>query len=174
MLGIDLTRSLGGAGFWLEAAHTFADALAANETPGAEDYFRATVGLDHRLGENTYGFAEYHFNQAGSDQTTGYVSSMGSTAFTEGSGYLLGRHYFIPGVVQQITPLLSGGFQALWNLSDRSAYLSPSVEYNFAENIYLAGGAFIGIGPRASASDGIGSEFGLYPSIFFGSFRLYF
>jgi hypothetical protein len=174
MFGVDLARSIGGAGFWLEAAHTFADALSEDETPGAEDYFRATVGLDYSLGENTYGFVEYHFNQAGSDETTEYISSTGHTAFTEGSSYLLGRHYLIPGVIHQITPLLSGGLEALWNLSDRSAYLAPSLEYNFAENVYLAGGAFVGIGPSPSLTDGIGSEFGLYPSIFFGSFRVYF
>ena len=48
------------------------------------------------------------------------------------------------------------------------------LEYNIAEDIYLKGGSYIGIGPGPRSSVQPGSEFGSYPNIFYGSFRYYF
>jgi len=174
MLGLDLTRPLGGAGVWLEAAHTFADALTDKDSPGATDFFRASVGGDYSLSDHTYGFAEYHFNQAGADDPSEYLDRLAETAYTEGGVYLLGRHYLIPGVVHQFSPLISGTAELLWNLSDGSLYLAPSVEYNVREDIYLAGGFFVGLGESPDAPAGARSEFGTYPDIFYSSFRYYF
>lgn len=174
MLGVDLTRAIGGAGFWLEAAHNFADALTDEITPGAEDFFRVTVGSDYSFGGETYAFIEYHFNQAGANDPGQYFGNAAHTAYTEGSTYLLGRHYLIPGVSYQVTPLISATLETLCNLSDWSAYMAPSVEYNIAENIYLAGGAFVGVGKSPDLLAGPRSEFGSYPDIFFTSFRVYF
>ncbi len=173
LIGFDLTRAIGGAGFWLETAHTFADALAGEDSPGDEDFFRATLGCDYSFGD-TYGFVEYHFNQAGETDPREYLGNTTRTAYLEGSTYLLGRHYLIPGLVRQVTPLLTATLETLWNLSDGSAYLAPSAEYNLAENIYLAGGAFIGVGKGPNLLEGTRSEFGSYPDILFTSFRVYF
>ena len=66
------------------------------------------------------------------------------------------------------------------NLNDGSVTLSPMLEYNIAENIYLGGGAYIGIGKRpelvdiASRAFSFHSEFGAYPAMFYTSFRVYF
>jgi hypothetical protein len=174
LLGLDLTRPLGGAGVWLEAAHTFADALTGKDSPDAADFFRASVGCDYSLSGKTYGFAEYHFNQAGADDPSEYIDRLAETAYTEGATYLLGRHYLIPGVVHQLSPLISGTAELLWNLSDGSFYLAPSVEYNVSENIYLAGGFFVGLGESPDVRAGARSEFGTYPDIFYTSFRYYF
>lgn len=173
MLGLDFTRSVGGAGVWLECAHTFTDALSDHDTD-SRDYFRATLGADYSLGENTYGFAEYHFNQAGADDAKEYLERLTTTAYTDGSVYLLGRHYLIPGVSHQISPLLTGNLEILSNLSDWSVYLAPGLEYNIAENIYLAGGAYIGLGREPSLAETARSEFGTYPDLFYTSFRVYF
>jgi hypothetical protein len=51
------------------------------------------------------------------------------------------------------------------------------VEYNFAQDIYLSAGGFIGIGKRPETEDEetqFRSEFGGYPTLFFSSFRIYF
>ncbi|MCK4572768.1 MAG: hypothetical protein KAU36_00285, partial [candidate division Zixibacteria bacterium] len=106
MIGLDITRSVGGAGVWLEGAHTFSGALKSDRSADACDYFRGTLGCDYSLGNNTYGFVEYHFNQAGADDPQEYLGNIVHTAYTDGSVYLLGRHYFIPGVVHQLTPLI--------------------------------------------------------------------
>ncbi len=174
MLGLDVARSIGGAGFWLEAAHTFADALAAQDSPGGEDFFRATVGCDYSLSGTDYLMLEYHFNQAGSDSPDQYATGATRIAYTEGSTYLLGRHYLIPGANVQLTPLVTASLETLWNLSDGSIYVAPGLEYNLAENVYLAGGAFVGLGSEPALQTGLRSEFGSYPDTFHTSFRVYF
>ena len=79
--------------------------------------------------------------------------------------------------VEELTPqtrLVYGSLQFLTNLSDRSVYVTPSIEYNIAENVYLSGGAFIGFGKGPQDLLDIGSEFGTYPDIYHTSFRYYF
>ncbi|UCC45583.1 MAG: hypothetical protein JSU65_06605 [Candidatus Zixiibacteriota bacterium] len=174
MLGLEVVRSIGGAGFWLEAAHSFADAFATEAGPDGEDFFRATIGCDYSLGGTDYLFVEYHFNQAGTDDPDNYTINSTKTAYTEGSTYLLGRHYLIPGASLQVTPLFTASLEMLWNLSDGSVYVAPAIEYNVAENIYLAGGLFIGIGPEPALFTGMRSEFGTYPDMYYTSFRVYF
>ena len=64
LLGFDLSRSIGGAGFWLEAAYVIPDALAKNSTINDKNYFRSTIGIDYSLTDITYGYIEYHFFSA--------------------------------------------------------------------------------------------------------------
>ena len=174
MLGVDIARSIGGAGIWLEAAHTFADALAEKSSPNDKDFFRATIGCDYSFSGNDYLFVEYHFNQAGADDPDRYLANSTQTAYTESSTYLLGRHYLIPSANLQVTPLVTASLETLWNLSDGSAYVAPAIEYNVAENIYLTGGAFVGLGSEPDLFTGTRSEFGTYPDMYYTSFRVYF
>ena len=174
LVGVDLARSVGGAGCWLEAAHTFADALADEDPAGSRGYFRGSIGLDYSLGSNTYAFVEYHFNEPGRDDAREYLANALQTAYVKGSVYLMGRHYLAPGITCQVTPLVAGGIDLLCNLSDWSAYLAPSFEYNLSDNIYLTGGAYVGIGKRSESMFRVSSEFGWYPDIYFSSFRIYF
>ena len=90
----------------------------------------------------------------------------------------MGRHYVIPGITWQITPLVTLTCESLANVNDPSFFLGPQAEYNIATNLYIGVGAFIGIGNRPLAT-GTGnqvlrSEFGSYPDILFASFRRYF
>jgi len=182
LAGFDLTRSIGGAGFWLEAGYVFVDAFNSERSRDDEDYFRASVGFDYSLRDGTYLFAEYHFNQAGAEWPSEYLTRSEKTAYQEGSVYLLGKHYFAPGISYQITPLITLSGQALANLTDPSVFLMPQVEYNIAEDIYLSAGAYVGLGsgPAYLSSRNYGdflrlrSEFGAYPDFYFTSFRVYF
>jgi hypothetical protein len=99
--------------------------------------------------------------------------------------YLLGKHYLSPGVMWTVSPLWNLGLNLLANLNDPSLLVSPVIEYNIAENIYLEGGAFIGMGPAADLEfvPGIppdvdltfNSEFGSYYADFvYFSFRIYY
>lgn len=182
LLGIDLARSIGGAGAWFEGGYVFDDALAKEQRSDHQDYFRATIGMDYSLTSTLYGFVEYHFNGPGGEAEA-FTSNLSTTAYSDGGVYLMGRHYLIPGAVWQITPLLSLGGEALTNLNDPSILIAPSLEYNIAENVYLSVGAFIGVGRRAhlELEESLGledlmlrSEFGTYPDIFYTSFRAYF
>lgn len=183
LAGLDVTRSIGGAGFWCEAAYVFVKALTDDDTREDENgYLRGTIGLDYNFGSKTYGFIEYHYNQAGSDKPGDYVSNSSKTAFIDGSVYLLGKHYLVPGLTYQFRPLIILNEQALFNITDQSMFLSTHIEYNISENIYLAAGAYLGFGEHLKLlfPDELmpyteyHSEFGAYPNIYFSLFRVYF
>ena len=87
----------------------------------------------------------------------------------------------LSGISYQITPLMTFTGQLWWNLSDNSFLITPYIEYNIAENIYLAGGGYVGIGksPEFTTDQIINypilkSEFGSYNNSLFTSFRIYF
>ena len=182
MLGADLARSIGGAGFWLESAYVLVGALNSDLRNQHQDYLRTSLGLDYSLRNGTYLFIEYHFNQAGASKPKDYLVNTGKTAYQEGSVYLLGKHYLTPGISYPLTPLLTLSGQALVNLTDPSIFVMPQAEYNLAEDIYLSAGAYLGLGenPAYFSVHGYGpflrlsSEFGSYPDFYFFSFRIYF
>ena len=182
LLGGDITRSIGGAGFWMEGAYVLADIFRGREFDGTNDYLRLSTGLDYSLSGNTYGFVEYHYNSGGSTHPENYLPNLSNSALQEGSVFLLGRHYIIPGLNHQITPLIGLMAQVLINLSDGSFFVAPAVEYNLASNVYIAAGGFLGSGkipspvrniPQAPGG-GLRSEFGSYSDAFYTSFRIYF
>jgi hypothetical protein len=182
LLGLDLARSLGGAGVWLEAAYVVPEAFRGGSEFTEPDYFRLSAGADHQLGGKTYAFVEYHFNGAGKRRGPEYADALNTSAYLDGSVYLFGRHYLGAGLSRQVTPLLPLTALFLWNLNDGSATALVTGEYNIAENVYLSAGAHVGggTGPELVAGIppppglGIRSEFGLYPELFFVSFRIYF
>lgn len=182
MLGIDLARSIGNAGFWFESGYIIIDALSDNGNGYGDDYLQLSTGLDHSLGPNTYAFLEYYFNQAGSNNSNDYLYLPLKTAYREGATYLLGKHYLIPSVTHQITPLVNGNLSMLINLGDPSISITPNLEYNIAPNIYVSAGAYIGLGERPNNITEIiespekifRSEFGSYPDLYYSSFRIYF
>lgn len=186
LIGVDVTRSIGGAGAWLEAAVVDPDFFNKDkdtqpmEEKYTKTYFRASIGMDYTFSGSVYGFCEYHFNSAGKKKPGDYPDVFYSTAFTEGAAYLMGRHYLNLGMTYQVSALIPFTGLVFINLNDGSITLSPMLEYNIAENIYLAGGAYIGIGKRpeivdlSSGAFRFHSEFGAYPAMFYSSFRVYF
>ena len=185
MLGFDWTRPIGGAGFWLEAGYVFDKSLNSEYRNSDNDFFRATIGCDYSLRDGTYLYMEYHYNGAGVNNMDEWGKAMSNRAYLEASGYLIGKHYLAPGISYQLTPLIILNGQVLANAGDPSFFIMPTVEYNIAENIYLSGGAYLGLGGGAtfyirdedhSSSDWIdyNSEFGNYPDYYFTSFRIYF
>ncbi len=180
LLGVDLARSVGNAGTWLEAAWTVEEAVGASRSNGS--YARISGGFDTHFSNGVYGFVEYHFNGAGGAQARQYFDLLGEVAFTEGGVYLMGRHYVAPGLTYQVTPLLTVSAQALVNLKDGSVFVAPRVEYSLAEDAVLEAGAFYSSGRRMQATSGPSgrtkgepqSEFGLYPAVYTTSLRVYF
>ncbi len=175
LIGLDVARGIGGAGFWLETAYVLT-APFDDEPDASENYLRTSIGLDYSFGGETYAFIEYHFNGAGARKPENYLTNLERPAYTRGSVYLLGTHYLAPGVTHQVTPLISVSGQILLNLSDPSTWVAPQVAYNIAEDIHLSIGGFVSIGkrPKNSESPELQSEFGSYPNLFFSSFRVYF
>ena len=175
LVGFDIARGIGGAGFWLETAYVFTTPF--DEGPDASDnYLRTSVGLDYSFGGETYTFIEYHFNGAGAKNPEDFLTNLEQPAYTRGGVYLLGTHYLAPGFTRQLTPLISFSGQMLFNLSDPSTWIAPQISYNVAEDIHLSVGGFVSIGKRPKNGDSpqFQSEFGSYPNLFFSSFRVYF
>ncbi len=175
LIGLDVARGIGGAGFWLETAYVFT-APFDDERNVSEDYLRTSIGFDYSFGGETYAFIEYHFNGAGAKKSENYLTNLEQPAYTRGSVYLLGRHYLAPGFTRQLTPLISFSGQMLFNLSDPSTFVAPQIAYNVAEDIHLSVGGFMSIGkrPKNGETPEFRSEFGSYPNLFFSSFRVYF
>lgn len=175
LLGIDLARSVGGAGFWLEGAYVrpkFWRSDKAGDSPAEKAYFRTSLGLDTNLTDRLDGFLEYHFNGAGKVHPEDDASSLDTVPYGEGAVYLLGKHYINLGATFQLSPLIPITGLMIWNLTDGSFISAPSLEFNIAENIYLAAGAYIGLGKR-NGGPGI-AEFSLFPDVIYTSFRFYF
>ena len=179
LIGFDFVRAIGGAGFWLESAYVFPNTLA-DENQLSDKYLRASVGLDYSFSGTTYGFVEYHFSQAGTENPEDYFANLIQPAYTDGAVYLMGRHYLAPGMMYQVISLINLSVQPLLNLVDRSIFFSAQIEYNMAQDIYLSLGSLIGIGQRPdtmshnSTAQKFDSEFGGYPDIYFSSLRIYF
>jgi hypothetical protein len=93
-------------------------------------------------------------------------------------------------VAYPISLLWNVGGTVLFNASDGSYLLAPTVEYNVLDNVYLAAGAFVGLGDQAHILETAGgyggdplldpsalrfeSEFGAYTDTYFISARYYF
>ena len=175
LVGLDIARGIGGAGFWLETAYAFTEPF--DDTRNTSDnYLRASIGLDYSFGGETYTFIEYHFNSAGATEPENFLTNVEKPAYTRGGVYLLGTHYLAPGLTRQLTPLISFSGQMLFNLSDPSTWIAPQIAYNIAEDIHLSIGGFVSIGKRPKNGDSteFQSEFGSYPNLIFSSFRVYF
>ena len=175
LVGFDIARGIGGAGFWLETAYVFIEPFD-DGSDEAENYLRTSVGLDYSFDGETYTFIEYHFNGAGATEPENFLTNVEKPAYTRGGVYLLGTHYLAPGLTRQLTPLISFSGQILFNLSDPSTWIAPQIAYNIAEDIHLSIGGFISIGKRPINGDSteVQSEFGSYPNLVFSSFRVYF
>jgi hypothetical protein len=190
LAGLDVTRSIGGAGAWCEAAYAWGRAFDNRSVIGDEDdYLRLSAGADYNFDAGIYTFLEYHYNGAGVPDPHDYYENIinNSTAYTDGAVYLFGRHYVIPGISWQATGLTTVSGQVLANLNDGSVLLAPYVEYNAAENLYLSAGGYVAIGEEPTAIPvplwlaGPGaviprfnSEFGAYPSQYYAFLRYYF
>lgn len=174
MVGLDLTRSIGGAGFWLEGAYVWMKEGCSCGSTGNDGYFRLSTGLDYRFKGNIYVFGEYHFNGTGLQQQGYDPGEFNRGAYTEGAVYLMGQHYLNTGCTLEVTPLMPATMMFIVNLTDGSLIFAPSIEYNVSENIYLAAGAFVGFGKEPAVPLYFRSEFGSYPDMIFSSFRYYF
>ncbi len=166
LAGVDIARTVGGAGTWVEAAYTRPHAQSDG------DYARVTVGADYSPFASVYAFVEYHVNTAGADRAEDYAALGSTTAYRDGATYLLGRQYAAAGVSTQAGPLAAAGCQLLANLSDGSLLLAPTLEFSVAEDVYLSGGAFVTFAGGSDASTP--REFASYPDMLHGAIRLYF
>ncbi|MDI6739705.1 MAG: hypothetical protein QME74_05010 [Candidatus Edwardsbacteria bacterium] len=177
MAGLDLARSIAGAGAWLEAAYTRYG--LGQDTAIGHESFRLSCGLDYRFTDKLYAFIEYHYNGDGESRPEKYGQSMLKPGYRDGPVYLMARQYAIPTASYQITTLFTSTTNPIINLNDGSVLLSQQFEYNTTQNTYLSLETYWGIGkPPAFSLQTMAptprTEFGSYPRSVFLSFRAYF
>ncbi|MEN8208568.1 MAG: hypothetical protein ABFR50_04875, partial [Candidatus Fermentibacteria bacterium] len=174
MLGGSLNRSIGGGTGWAECAYISTDFFCDNSNE--DSYWSLSTGYDRSwLNAALYGFVEYHFSSPGTADPYNYPDILTGSAYQTGGIYLLGRHYLSPGVRWAATPLLNFAGQTLFNLTDESAHLSISSEYNISQNTVINAGLSRGLGSISNATTGDpGSEFGTWPGYYFLSAAYYF
>lgn len=165
LLGLGLQRAFWEAGMWAECAYTFTNSFEA----GIKDnhYFRSSIGADYNFTENVYAFAEYHYNQIGVSSSKSLSEHISQVGYTQGSVYLLRRHYFVPGFIWQITPLMSIRGEIFCNIDTPSGFSTLNVGYSFFENSYFDVGFSQVFGEPTS-------EFKQYFNRYFLSLRHYF
>jgi len=190
MIGADISGSIGGAGFWIEGAYVlssvFGNSFINEKEVKLKDYFRLSAGFEYNFSDKLYAFTEYHFNSLGENTPANYLSITHTQEFKEGAMYLAGKHYLNIGITYTVSPLIPLNGIIIYNLKDNSFILSPSMDYNIAQNIYVAVGGYFAIGKRASVLPNLlqnaqkspliipSSEFGFSPTILYSSFRIYF
>ncbi len=172
LYGFNMTRPLGGAGTWLELSYVENDVFDNNKFHNYEDgYFRLSAGFDYYFSSNNYFIVEYHLNSTGENNPEEYENLAKKNSYREGNVYLLGKNYICFVHSYQFSGLLQNTNSVIYNLNDGSISINPSLEYNIAENIYLAGGMYI-------YSDIINqkkaTEFESYDDLLYTSFRVYF
>ena len=177
LAGWDFTRSVDGAGVWLEAALVLPDAFRDQSVGWNRSYWRITAGSDYSFSNGLYGFLEYHFNGPGAGRPEAYLRNTAQTAYRTGRVYLLARHYAMIGGQYQISPLWAARWQFIMNLNDGSLMIAPQISLSLAQNADLSGGLFRGVGDTVSGGGrllSVGSEFGAYPQFVYCSFQFYY
>lgn len=166
LYGLDISRSIGGASAWLEAAHVFTNSTG-------NDYVSFSAGADYAFTGELYATIEYHRNGAGTEHETQYISNLQQEAYTDAGVYLLGRNYLIPGMNYQLSPLVGTSIRVIYNMDDGSALVAPAIQYNAAEDVYLGLGGYLSAG-RSSGPNGLPTEFELYTELWHLSGSYYF
>ncbi len=182
LIGFDLTRAIGGAGFWIEASY-FSPNTFSDFKKSEKDNLRFVVGIDYNFSFGVYAFMEYYHNTNGYMPDYDYTDFYQSKMFNNESVFFMAKDYVDFGFTYNIIPLLPLTFSIIYNINDSSVVLSPVIEYNIKENMYLSAGAFICLGESPEFNTNItkispmfilNSEFGSYPNLFYFSYRIYF
>ena len=138
---------------------------------------RATVGADWLHGEWVVS-GEVHLNGIGAPDASGYGAVLQDPRFIRGESYYLGRHYL--GAVVNYAPgndRLSFTLNAMMNLQDPSAAVTPVVTYDLGQSVRLSAGGLWAVGRRPDMTGvlpAFRSEYGAYGSLLFTRMSWYF
>jgi hypothetical protein len=151
LIGLDLSGSIFGAGFWSELAYNF-----KVEDKGGENYGRAVIGMDYTLNNGLYFMTEYYYNEKGKDDYADYDMNDWMWSFGQYAENL-GKHYLNIGQ----------GFPVIWNnmnwlnflminLNDKSGIIYPWINLSLGDNSEMALTAYIPFGDEQSEYGGFG------------------
>jgi hypothetical protein len=163
LFGFGIETTLGQFGSWLETA----------VVSGDEDYSRTSLGLDYGFNARWFGMLEYHYNGAGADDPADYLNLLPSTPYQAGGVFLLGKHYLLPSLSWQVSPLATVSLQLIANLEDESLFTNLSADFSLNDNLYL-GLSYFGFSGDKPGLTNLNSEYGSNPDRLIASLRFYF
>ena len=151
--------------------------LTVQESDG-DFALRASIGIDGRLTvleRDLFYAVEYQRDGFGARAAGDLVSVVQSSAFQRGQLQVLGRDEFVAQGSYQLHPLWSLSLLAITNLNDPSTLVSPGVAYSAGNEVTLMGGLYFGVGDGSpTPARPIPSEYGLVPTLVFGSLTVFF
>ncbi len=152
LAGFGLTRSLGGAVWRLDAAHT--------RLTDGDGTWSVVTNIDYSwswFGRNFYGFAEYFRNGTGERDAAGYAAPNPALAARIGRGELftLARDYLAAGMQVELDPLVNLFGSLVWNLNDGSGIVQLRLVYDWAQNRQLLAGLNLPQGGRGEEYGGV-------------------
>ncbi|MDO8427418.1 MAG: hypothetical protein Q7T24_07880 [Deltaproteobacteria bacterium] len=155
VLGLDFSGYIKGSGLRGEFTYTAADERA--------DFFRGVLSLDHTFPSSLYILIEYLYN-GGNIKTLDdpVVAASASSEITTKNNNFIGA-----GAGYDITPLLRLDGLAVFDLDDKSGFLSPSLRYNILEDLDLSAGIQLFTGKAMS-------EYGGASDLYYAELKLYF
>jgi hypothetical protein len=169
--------AMGGVTWLLDQARFRAEAvLPWNLDAGEFERPRATLGIDWIRGTVAV-TGEYHYNGIGAAADS-YVEALQDPRVRRGETYYLGRHY-LGGLVSWSPDRenrLNLALNALANLEDPSAALTPLLSYDIGQATRIALGGLISFGdsPSFLPLPAFPSEFGAYGTLGFTQVSVYF
>ncbi len=170
---------MGGVSLLFDETKVRAEAVLPWSLDGEERVDpRLTAGFDWIRGTLSL-TGEYHYNGIGAADPERYPRVLTDPRLARGETYYIGRHYlgglvsWSPDVENRLILVLN----ALCNLRDPSAALTPIVSYDLGQASRLSLGALVSLGETPGfqgASPTLHSEFGAYGTLVFTRLSLYF
>ena len=160
---LDLQASIGGWGTWFEYAF-----YTARDN---SEFKRYSAGGQYHFSNDIDIFIEYHYNEAGAEKSDEYLIVRNKDYISSLAMYLFGQDYLNWGGSYMLTPLKTFSLNIMNNLNDGSKLVSPSFDYNFANDWFMQIGGFWGFGDKAI--DGT-TEFAQYPRSLFVTVKNFF
>ncbi len=152
LLGFGVVRSIGGAVWRFDVAHT--------DVPGQNGVWSLVTNLDYSwvlFGKNMYGFAEYYRSGFGSARASGYLAADPelTARLARGELYAVGRDYAALGVTVELSPLVNAFATVIQNLNDASRFLQLRGAYDWRQDTQFMAGFNLPDGERGSEYGGL-------------------
>ena len=104
--------------------------------------------------KNFYGFVEYYYNGFGTDKSGETANTLLLDRVARGEFYALFKRYLAAGLRIEIHPLINLSPTLIQNLTDNSALLSLTAQYDWLQNLSLTGQLLLSQGNAASEYGG--------------------
>ena len=150
------------------------------------NYFRAVVGFDYTFDTKKHlsTLVEFYYNGFGTLDKNAYLYRAMLPRVSEfGEVVNFGMFYLAWGWTYEAADKLKLIFSTMANLRDPSAHFSLMLDFTLSDNASVVMGGFVPVGKKIkliyqsglpTGEFKIGSEFGLYPYMFFAQYKRYF